>query len=310
VTDGFPDTPGRDATSEEEARVRALLAGLRDDDIPMPDDVWSRLSAVIAEEQASAPRGAGAATAPTTGLGDSDADDAGDTSSAPAGATVSVLPDQAERRRRSTAPRWILGAAAAVVGVALVGGLLRSMPLGSGSSTSAGAMSASAAVSAADLAPVSGERVSNTPYTHARLAAQVSALVSGKVSLSDNSAAGAGTEGLSASSSAGPVGSAATPTASTPLPATVSRSAEATTKASSGGALLAGAALTDCLVQLTGTTGSAAVAVDRGTYEGAPADVVVIPSADDSTTLDVWVLSPGCTASTANVLEFARIARP
>ena len=308
MTDGFPDTPGRDATPEEEARVRALLAGLRDDDIPMPDDVWSRLSAVIAEEQASTMRGA-AAPAALTGLADGDND--ADTGSS-ASATVSVLPDPAERRRRSSAPRWILGAAAAVVGVALVGGFLRTMPLGSGSSTSAGAMSAPAVASAADLVPVSGERVSNTPYTHARLATQVSALLSGSLSYSGSTAAGAGagTEGLSASSSAPPADAGATPTASTPLPTTDSRSAQATTKTASGAALLAGAALSDCLVQLTGITGSAAVAVDRGTYEGKPADVVVVPTAGDPASLDVWVLSPGCTATSANVLEFARIARP
>jgi hypothetical protein len=305
VTDGFPDTPGRDATPEEEARVRALLAGLRDDDIPMPDDVWSRLSAVLAEEQASALRPTGV---PAVGLGDSP-DDGGAASAATAGATVSVLPDRGRRRRRSTAPRWILGAAAAVVGIALVGGLLRGMSLGSGSSTSAGAASASALGSAADLAPVNGERVSNTPYTHARLAAQASALVSGRVAFSDNTGAGVGVEASSAPPSAGTVDPASTPTAGAPLPASSTPSAEATTKASSG-ALLSGAALTACLVQLTGTTGSVAVAVDRGTYEGAPADVVVVPTADDPSSLDVWVVSPGCSATNADVLEFARIARP
>ena len=47
-----------------------------------------------------------------------------------------------------------------------------------------------------------------------------------------------------------------------------------------------------------------------GTYEGKPADVVVIPTANDETQLDVWVLAPGCTATNADVFTFARIARP
>ena len=51
---GFADTPGPDATPEQDADVRALLAFLRDEPVEMPPEVELRLYAVLAEERRSA----------------------------------------------------------------------------------------------------------------------------------------------------------------------------------------------------------------------------------------------------------------
>ena len=167
--DGFADTPGRDATPEEEARVTAMLASLRDDDVPMPDHVWSRLSAVIAEEHV-------AATTRRISGEPGALSDAAEARTTPAPlATVSVLPGPEGRRRRG-APRWLLGAAAAAVVVLLAGGLVKG--LGTGASSSSGGSVADAAAAPSVVAgSASAESHSNTAYTKTQLPAQASSLV-------------------------------------------------------------------------------------------------------------------------------------
>jgi hypothetical protein len=310
--DGFADTPGREATPEEEARVAALLASLRDDDVPMPDDVWSRLSAVIAEEHvaATARQLAGEPVA----LGD-DADSTGHV------AAVSVLPSPEQRRRRG-APGWLLGAAAAAVVVLLAGGLVKGLGTG-GSSAGGTAMSvAEPSVATSARASASGsasaESSSNTAYTRVALPVQAAALVASQAWFAARSpqvaeANGSGTDAGAVTTSSTPAtpmpGATSTRSVLTPVP-TGSTKGQPGTGSLAAPPLLAGATLAACLVQLTGSTTVAAVAVDRGTYEGKPADVVVVPTANDETQLDVWVLAPGCTATNADVFTFARIARP
>ncbi len=48
---GFADTPGPDATAEQDADVRALLSFLRHEPLELPADVRARLEAVLAEER-------------------------------------------------------------------------------------------------------------------------------------------------------------------------------------------------------------------------------------------------------------------
>lgn len=314
--DGFADTPGREATPEEEARVAALLAGLSDDDLPMPDHVWSRLSAVIAEEHVAAT--ARRLSGDPAALAD---EASADGSTAAPTATVSVLPTAEERGRRG-APRWLLPAAAAVV-VLLGGALVKGIDVGS--STTAGGASFSSAEAAAapstapsaDRLPVpttSSETRSGKAYTKDGLAAQARALVGYTFNLArPNVATGsftadaAGTPSDSTPKSASGSAVAPLPTSSGALSNSGTGTSTGTTAA---GSLLAGTSLAACLIQLTGTTTSGAVAVDRGTFEGKPADVVVVPTDGDPTHLDVWVLAPGCTRTEAQVLSFARIARP
>lgn len=290
MTEPFPDdTPGRDATPEEEAHVRALLAALRDEDVPMPDHVWSRLSAVIAEEQAAAARGAAAGdpTALTDATGSSTGTTTGGRhASRPAASGATVVPLDGVRRRRG-APRWLLGAAAAVLVVLVGGALVKGAGTASSPSSAGGAMSAAAPSAAA----VTAETSSGTAYTRADVAAQATALVSGAL-VRAGDALGAST----------PPGTGVEAGPATPSTAT---------KDSAGSApLLSGASLAACLVQLTDDPAATAVAVDRGSYQGQPADVVVVPSPGDPTHLDVWVLAPGCSRTSADVLLFERIARP
>jgi hypothetical protein len=64
-----------------------------------------------------------------------------------------------------------------------------------------------------------------------------------------------------------------------------------------------------CLTGL-GLTGVTPLAIDHGTFKGQPADVLVFPTEDDPTTLDVYVLKPGCSASDAQFYEFAHVPVP
>ena len=38
--------------------------------------------------------------------------------------------------------------------------------------------------------------------------------------------------------------------------------------------------------------------------------MILLPTADDASTLDVWVVAPDCATADAKVLYFARVARP
>jgi hypothetical protein len=307
--DGFADTPGREATPEEEARVQALLASLRDDDVPMPDHVWSRLSAVIAEEHVAAT--ARQITGTPTALGGSDDPASGSDAGV---ASVSVLPTPEQRARRG-APRWLLPAAAAAVVVLLAGGLVKG--IGSGSSTSSAGGSVDAAqASSSPTQAASAESHSNFAYTQRNLGSQVGRLISRSAlgTPAVPGTVGSGTDvtaGTAASSSAPTSSTESAPTNATETPLGIAATGKTAPNASGDvPPLLSGASLTACVAQLTGGTTTAAVAVDRGTYEGKPADIVVIPTENDPTTLDVWVLAPGCTADNADVLNFSRIARP
>ncbi len=84
-----------------------------------------------------------------------------------------------------------------------------------------------------------------------------------------------------------------------------------------------GAPVQDPLAALRGTTGLAAclsaltdphdpgvpLALDYATFDGQPALVAVLPSAK-SDKVDVFVVGAGCSAADANLLFFARLAKP
>jgi hypothetical protein len=286
---GFADTPGPQATPEQDADIRALLAFLRDQPLEMPPDVVARLDAVIAEERRTS-AGAG-----TTALSAS-LDDAEDERPP---ASVTVLPTHGSRRGPSRRAFAIVGglAAAAVVvvgGVNLLGGIG-----GQSSTTSAGSSAAPAVGSVPEsaLAGSLGTRVSasGTAYSKAALAAQAQALV---------------TDARTARTSS----DASTPSAArTPDPIAVPGTA---TGDSSPGPTRSGAtaygslsanAVAGCVSSLTGNDGSVAIAVDSGTYEGRPALVVVVPSKDDPTSLDVWVVPPTCSATSSTFFAWQSI---
>jgi hypothetical protein len=312
------DTPGPEATAEQDAAVRSLLGLLRPDDLPMPEDVVRRLDATLAEERraaASAPVGA-----PLTATSDPDTDWV---------APVTVLPVGEDRARRAGPTRTlrILGAAAAAVVVVALGYSVLGHGLGAGTSTSASSAESSGPSAASDTAAGTVIRASGTAYTAATLAAQVDSLVAGARAAGPVPAApsidSAGSE--SASRASGQAATAATPgptsagATSTGPTGTGPQSTGPTSSPLTAAAPAAGVGspgpdyrltettLAACVSQLTGVADVTALVVDHGTFAGKAADIVVLPTPDDPTTLDVWVLAPGCTATSADVIHFARI---
>ncbi len=262
-----PDTPGPEASAEQDALVRALLASLRTDDPPLPDHVSARLDAVLAEERRQAPSTrslAGATPDPERADG------------APAQgslASVTVLPTPS-RGPSSRSFRLLAGAAAAVVVLGGGAAIVRGGALGNDAGTAGGVSAAMADSSGASL------RSTGTTYTRESLTAQASALV--------------------------------TQSRTSPLPT----DAQATSAPESAGAapttksLLTPATIPACVEQLAGRPGVAAVAIDQATYEGRAANVIVLPTEDDVTTLEVWVVGPGCTSNDVDLLVWVRIPAP
>lgn len=271
-----PDTPGPEATPEQEAYAVGLLASLRADDTEIPDHVAARIDGVLAELRRTEPVAAGAAGALV------DSDDAAISTAAPAlGGEATVLPLPTARRESGTTRtfRWVAGAAAAVIVVA--GGAAVIRGASNGSSTSGASLAAGDASSGGrNPAPI---RSSGTSYSSAELASQATALV--------------------ASVSQGEQPEVAP---ATPEPAQT----EGTGEQPAARSLLSPDTLSACLEQLTGAPGASPVAVDQGTYEGKPADVVVLPSPDDPQRLEVWVIGPGCTRENVQMYEFRTIPVP
>ena len=50
--------------------------------------------------------------------------------------------------------------------------------------------------------------------------------------------------------------------------------------------------------------------VDVAKFDGQPATVIVLPTADEANRLDVYVVGPDCGPDDAKVLHFARVPRP
>lgn len=287
LTPAEGDTPGPFATPAQDADVRALLGTLRAEDVPMPDDVVRRINAAVVAERV-------ASTLPDSPAALVDADESATGRHA---ATVTVLPSAEERRGPSYRGfTKLLAVAAAVVVVAGVGGILvkNAGTFSGGAASSAGA-GASQAPEAADNAGGPSVDVSKTAgtgvnYSAAQLATQTRSLVSGKVPA-------AAAQPTRSSLYAG--GTAVPSPSGSPVDGLPSR------------ALPAGAVLDRC-VQLitTSATPPAPVAVDAGTYEGKPALVIVLPSEDDATSLDVFVVSPDCgQGSEPDLYEFQRVPR-
>lgn len=69
-------------------------------------------------------------------------------------------------------------------------------------------------------------------------------------------------------------------------------------------------ALAPCVTELAGRSGVSPLAVDLARFAGKPAAVVVLPETGRPSTLDVWVVGPGCTRGDPQVLYFTRLPRP
>jgi hypothetical protein len=66
------------------------------------------------------------------------------------------------------------------------------------------------------------------------------------------------------------------------------------------------AGLRDCVAGLAGSASVQAIVVDRATYEGRDAGVVVLPTVRETATVDVWVVEPTCGAVDPRVIFFFR----
>jgi hypothetical protein len=75
------------------------------------------------------------------------------------------------------------------------------------------------------------------------------------------------------------------------------------------GRLAGGPDLADCVTALNDGPVTP-LAVDLASWQGSPAAIVVLPTPDDPSTVDAWVVDPSCAQADAKVLYFARVARP
>lgn len=286
-----------------DAWVASLLADLPS--APMPADAWSRLSAALsAEAPLSAEVPLSAQAAPTA-----EAPPAGqlppDVPDAPLAAGADVVPLHAGGRRRGSSglPGWWRGVAAAAVAVLAVGIGVQVLRGGGSPGPVAGpAPGPAAGAQAAVAIPARQVLASGTSYTAARLKDQVRGLVDRAEDAlratdpagSDSSAAGsveeAGTgEDATAGSGAGPA-----------------VAAHAAAPVGTAGFTATAAGIRDCVLALAGSASVEAMVVDRATYEGRDAGIVVLPTDPQAATLDVWVVAPECARRDPHVLFFLR----
>ncbi len=67
-------------------------------------------------------------------------------------------------------------------------------------------------------------------------------------------------------------------------------------------------ALTLCLRAVAG--GAAVLAVDAGTFDGAPAVVAVLEVGGEPRLTDVYVVGPACSPADEQLLRYVRVPRP
>lgn len=257
-----PD-PATDLTAPPDpaadAAVRAALAALPAP--AMPDAVWQRLSAVLADEQRARD---------------------------PHDPSVVVLGTRSQRREqaRTRRSRLLAGLAAAAV-VVVVGGVAVTALRGGGSGPGPVAAGVPDAAGAGSAAPALRVLQTGTSYTQDGFGQQVNAL------LDRDEVEPAVPLGLDAESAGAPV---------TELQRDVAPVGADGFTASWGG-------IRACVAGLvTATQVGQAIVVDRATFEGRDAGVVVLAADQTPTTVDVWVVEPGCGEVDPRVLFFFRAA--
>jgi hypothetical protein len=207
-----------------------------------------------------------------------------------------VVPLDAARRRRAGWSTRVVTAAASVAGVLLVSAVGYSL-LSSGSGDAGGALEADGTANGG-ATPLTDQVVaeqSGRAYRKATLDQQVNTLL---VSHSTP---------LTSTPTPSPTAtdSDASPTPEPYVTATVS-SSPTTFRA----AIVDPAVLRTCLVDYLGLTDTAPLAVDVGTFNGAPAAVVVIPDASDPAQAWVYVVDPNCSGPDATLLYWAVVDLP
>lgn len=276
------DTPGPEATAEQEAFVSGLLASLRADDPGIPDDVARRLDAVLAQElRGSAGAVAAAPLAAVPPL--ADAADPADGAPAALPDNVSVLPQRSASRGPSTRSfKLVTGIAAATVLVAGAAVVSSGVLGGSASDTSGGAPVAAAVI-----------QDSGTAYSSKDLDTQAERLVDR--AYTGNAEGGAEspapTDATSQASPGVPDPSITATDAAPPVPLTAD-------------------SLVGCVDEITEGEGGDPLLVDQGSYDGKAAIVIVLPALDETGSVDVWVVAAGCDTGTATIYDFRRLPTP
>ena len=280
--------PRSDATPEQDADVRALLAFLRDEPLEMPPDVAARLDAVLAEERRTAALANGSASAVL---------DPSDGASTPH-ASVTVLPTLAQRRGPSMRAFTIVGGVAAaalvVVGGITLAGSPRRRRAATRPSTAAGASAAASGAPGRLGRGHQRQRHARTPPPPSRRRRRPWSPASRRVGQR------LGGRGHRPCRAAPP-----RPTASTDGVAASSRPGSPPTPPTQPLGRRRQAA--SCVTALTDGDGSTAVAIDSGTFNGKPALVVVVTDPDDPAALRVFVTAPDCSPS---FLQYQQIAKP
>jgi hypothetical protein len=208
----------------------------------------------------------------------------------PRTASVTITPLAAARRNRLTRDNRVLQiAAAAVLVLAATGiGISAVQDRGTSGDEMATADRASAGNSDRELAEGSVPVLSTgTDYTQASVVAAVPRLLTAD-----------GPKAL------------ANPEAEAPTTASDSAASGSAARLSGGPALSA------CIVALTDDPDTAAVemptplVVDIAKFDKQAATVIILPTADEPSQLDVYVVGPDCGPADAKVLHFARVPRP
>jgi hypothetical protein len=258
---------------ELDAAVAALVRAVADEPVaPMPAAVAARLDAALAAEAAArASAAAGGQAAAET-----------------SGATVLAM-EPARARRRWSAPSWA-GVAAGVAVLAL-GGAVLAGPLdlfgeGSDSLTAGDAESVPP-----ESFTVADATASGTAYTAAALRQQVATL------LTERPAPAGGGQGPTATAVATPDATSSDQPAEPALAYDAARAM-----------VLDKPRLSLCLRAVA--AGAAVLAVDAGTYEGAPAIVTVLEVGDQPRVGDVFIVGPACSPADEKVLAYFRVPRP
>jgi hypothetical protein len=243
---------------------------------PMPDDVWDRISEVLATQPVITPQG-----------------------------SASVVPLDAKRKRRLGRPG--IGVVAGIAGVALLGAIVvPAFMSNSGSNSASDSTAGGAAEDARPLSPADFQATrSGTQYKQDELDQQVTRLVAERQDLlyatADSSVVGGAdaSDGPSPSTSVS-VGTTATPEPSGPAssPGSGLSHSAANLLRTAGPMATSPAAAQACLANYLNVTGVAPLAVDIGLWQGKPAAVIVLPL-DDPTLVQVWVIDPTCDASSA-----------
>jgi hypothetical protein len=282
-----PDTdptldPAFDAAADQ--AVAALLTAYAAEPTgPMPASVAARLDAALAAE--SAARAAAAPNVPATSAAPNPA-------AAPAaGATVLAM-EPARARRRRGAPSWA-GVAAGIAVLALGGAVLAGpLDLFGGGETDSVTAEDAAGAPRAEADAVENATMSGTAYTTVALKEQVADLL----------AAEPADTGAQPTSTALASPDPASPDAAAQLKAAPEAYAAARAL------VLDKPALTLCVRAVAG--GAAVLAVDAGTFDGAPAIVAVLEVGDQPRLTDVYVVGPACSPADEQLLRYVRVPRP